>query len=193
MSESIESEPIDYLERVERHFARRRGGPLVLSPRDWQLVKKWQDRGIPAEVVLRGINRAFDHFGAGPRRPDRINSLSYCKQHIEAAWLEHRELAAGEDGRSPSEPLAAAAEHLEMAAGACTSAAASLPAESGRAVLEAAAGLRDLAARAAAGQAGVREIDEAALELETATLDALDRAAAPGMATPALPRFSPWA
>jgi hypothetical protein len=82
----------DYFRQIERHFGIRRGGPLLLSPRDWQIVERWHDRGISLDAVLRGINRALDRFDAGDAPKAKVNSLSYCKQQVEAAWQEQRRL-----------------------------------------------------------------------------------------------------
>jgi hypothetical protein len=72
----------EYFAQIERQFGVRRGGPLMLSPRDWQRIEGWQREEIPLEVVLRGINRAFDHFEASAGKTRRINSLSYCEPHV---------------------------------------------------------------------------------------------------------------
>ncbi len=118
-----------YFERIERQFGVRRGGPLLLSPRDWQLVSQWREIGIPLDVVLLGINRAFDAVEAfytpGPPQ-QRVNSLSYCRQQIETAWEAHREQQAAETLRDAPETAvtrSAHEQHLHDAADACRRAA----------------------------------------------------------------------
>jgi hypothetical protein len=178
----------DYFEQIERHFGLRRDGPLMLSPRDWQLVSKWHDQGLPVAVVLRGINRAFDLFDAGGPRSDRINSLSYCEQHVEEAWLEHRELQAAEGSREVAPGLSTAADHFEMAAKACVAAATGQEAPLASLLREAATTMSALANRARKDDADVRQLDAEASALEQRVAEATSGAE---LAHP-LPRFSPW-
>ncbi|NIR60786.1 MAG: hypothetical protein GWO02_15400, partial [Gammaproteobacteria bacterium] len=105
-----------YFTTIERQFALRRGGPLMLSPRDWQRVERWQKKGIPLDAVLRGINAAFDHHDLLGDTTRRINSLSYCEPHVDAAWQEQRELAAAQGTSDRDDP---AREHLLMVASTC--------------------------------------------------------------------------
>lgn len=187
----------DYLERIERHFGLRRGGRLILSPRDWQLVQEWQQAGIPLLVVMRGINRAFDRFEASGPRPGRINSLSYCDQHVLETWEEHRELAAADTGRQDDtggDP--GAARRLEQAAERCRDAAGRRdPGDEADALDAAAAALERLAGAARDGELRTREIDARATELEESVRRRLPEAFAADEegAAPELPRFSPWA
>lgn len=179
----------DYFERIERHFGLRRGGPLMLSPRDWQLLAKWQDGGLPLPVVLRGINRAFDLFEAGGPRSDRINSLSYCRQHVEEVWQEHRELQSSEGSGAVAGGLSAAGDHLDAVAARVRITAATLDGAAATTLAVVVDELGRLAVMARQQGADVRALDAAAsaLEARAATaVEGLDAAAD-------LPRFSPWA
>ena len=176
----------DYFRQVERHFGIRRGGPLLLSPRDWQIVERWHDRGISLDAVLRGINRALDRFDAGDAPRAKVNSLSYCKQQVEAAWQEQRRLGTLPDAdvggdRDP------AVEHLEAAADACRSAIAARP-ELQEALRTAATALDGLAVEASA--LGATELDRRASAVEAAFLNSTE--VRDSQRTPRLPRFSPW-
>jgi hypothetical protein len=186
-----------YFARVEEHFGQRRGGPLVLSPGDWQMLEAWHRRGIPLAVVLRGINQAFDRFRASGPRPDRINSLRYCEQEVEAAWEEHRAArpgAAGDDAPADS-GLPGAATHLCAVAAACRDAGTGdLPAAA-RAALEAVAGdLERLADAAATGGLDARSVDRRALDLQQRLAGELSRATHPPLSLESLdlPGFSPY-
>jgi hypothetical protein len=186
-----------YFARVEEHFGQRRGGPLVLSPGDWQILEAWQRRGIPLAVVLRGINQAFDRFRASGPRPDRINSLRYCEQEVEAAWEEHRAArpgAAGDDAPADS-GLPGAATHLCAVAAACRAAGAGDLPEAARAALEAVAGdLERLAEAAATGGLDARSLDRRALDLQQRLAGELSRATHPPLSLESLdlPGFSPY-
>ncbi len=173
----------DYFRRVERHFGLRRDGPLLLSPRDWQVVERWYDRGIPLETVLQGINRAFDRFDATSGSAARVNSLSYCKQQVEAAFEEHRQLPVFNNADAGADP---AIEHLLATAAACRSAADAAP-DLEEALRAAATALDRLAGDAAT--LGATELDLQANAIEATFRDAR---ASSGSQSVRLPRFSPW-
>lgn len=173
-----------YFTTIERHFALRRGGPLMLSPRDWQRVERWQKKGIPLEAVLRGINAAFDQHDQLSNPGRRINSLSYCEQHVNAAWQEQRELAAAQGATSDDDP---ARDHLLGIASTCRSRASGTDAD---AYEIAASALEELAAECAGLDADEVDRRAGAIEDELRSQlspDATDRP------LPPLPPFSPWA
>ena len=196
-AEGLMSKPDDehYYARVEEHFGRRRGGPLVLSPKDWRLLEKWYESGIPLRVVLRGINQTFDRFAASGPRPDRINSLRYCEQEVQAAWQDyrgaHRSGDRGGDSATPGLPAASA--HLRIVSAACRSAAADVDDVAAAYLIAAADELDELKRAAAAGDVGARSIDHSASTLETrlnSDLEALPTAET--LAALGLAPFSPY-
>ena len=194
MSELTDEE---YFARIERHLGERRGGPLMLSPRDWQLVQKWREQGIPLPVVLRGINSTFDRFEASGPRPDRVNSLRFCAQEVESAWEEYRvTYAAARDGAgAPSPGLRAAGPHLRAVAAACRAAAREVPQEVGDALSSTADELERLAAAADAGELDARQLDDSATALEeqlAARLAGPDSLAVLPKDISDLPPFSPY-
>jgi hypothetical protein len=197
-------EEAEYFQRVEEHFGQRRGGPLILSPKDWQLVQRWYEAGIPLPVVLRGINQAFDRFAASGPRPDRLNTLSYCAQHIETTWEEHRQTHAGSqesrDRRSAGEPSSAILHLREVALACRREVSEELPGEASRALEVAAAELERLAVRAEAGDLDAGSLDAAAKTLEAQLETALALAWQGLEGVPVkrrtdlqIPRFSPYA
>jgi len=90
----------NYFTEIEEHFQRRRGTLLLLSTLDWALIETWREAGIPLEVVLRGIDDAFDRYEARQRsNPQRrlrqVNGLAWCAQAVmESAELQ-KEAATG--------------------------------------------------------------------------------------------------
>ena len=93
--------PADYFRAVERAFLDLRGGGLVLSPADWELVCRWKERGIPLETVLSGIRATFsEKIRASSRMP-----LGECARAVETAFDARRIQQAGAAG-----PRDAAAE-----------------------------------------------------------------------------------
>ena len=190
-------EPADeqYFDRIEDHFGRRRGGPLVLSPKDWSLVEAWHDSGIPLRVVLRGINQSFDRFSTSGPRPDRINSLRYCEQEVQAAWENYRGDQAHRHPRGAPTPkgLPAASAHLSVVSAACRSAADDVDEVTATYLLAAATELDELERAAAAGIVRARSVDQSASDVERRLRRSLK--SLPGtdvLQALGLPLFSPY-
>ncbi len=58
------------------------------------MIEGWQDRRIPLHIVIRSIESVFDGFEKNPR-PRSIKGLLYCKEEIEAQFLEWSTMQAG--------------------------------------------------------------------------------------------------
>ena len=91
-----------YFLAIEEAFIRLRGAPLLLSPADWQVAAKWQDEGIPLDLVLDTLAEIF------ARRAERgeergVQSLRYCRRAVESAWKKRREITVTGERREPSE------------------------------------------------------------------------------------------
>ena len=95
----------NYFTEIEEHFQKRRGQARPLSPLDWALIESLRDAGVPLEVVLRGVDRAFDQRSQRRRTAGKVNSLAYCTQAILA---EHERRNANRAGRN--DPAAQVAE-----------------------------------------------------------------------------------
>ena len=93
-----------YFEVIEETFIALRGAPLLLSPKDWQLVDRWQRDGVPLGLVCSVLERLFE---SRARRgvKGRVNSLSYCANAVESAWSEVKEMTAL-GARAPAKPIA---------------------------------------------------------------------------------------
>ena len=103
---------INYFTEIEEHFQRRRGSLLLLSTLDWVLIDTWREAGLPLEVVLRGIDAAFDkhdlrqqHAAARSKRLRPVNGLAWCAQAV----LESAEQAANASLSDSDASTAAAA------------------------------------------------------------------------------------
>jgi hypothetical protein len=142
-----------YFLAIEDHFVRLRGAPLLLSPADWQVARRWHRQGIPLELVRRALEEVFARRRERGAK-GRISSLRYCAPAVEAAWTERSELAAP-GGRVEAEAFDAASRLAALAA--------ALPAGGGG---PGGAGLRaELAALADSG------LDPQAIEERLAELD----------------------
>jgi biotin-(acetyl-CoA carboxylase) ligase len=87
----------NYYAEVESYFVGRRGSPLFITPGEWDLVWRWEQLGIPLEVVKEGIDRVFER----PKTLSRPRRLGYCRQTVEAAFRRFREASLG--GRTGGE------------------------------------------------------------------------------------------
>ena len=56
-----------YTRAVESAWSRLRGRPVVLSPRDFELVASWRRSGVPLSVVLEILDHEARRRGGNPR------------------------------------------------------------------------------------------------------------------------------
>jgi hypothetical protein len=107
MSEPVGDDDHAYFQAIEEAFVLLRGAPLLLSPADWQVARRWHREGVPLDLVRRALEDVF------AKRQERgtkgkISSLRYCAPAVEAAWNELRELTApGERMEAPSLDISA--------------------------------------------------------------------------------------
>jgi hypothetical protein len=91
-----------YFHAIEEAFVRLRGTPLLLSPTDWHVARRWHREGVPLELIQSAMEGVF----AGRRErglKGKVSSLRYCAPAIELAWDHLRELTApGERERAPA-------------------------------------------------------------------------------------------
>src|SRR5262245_4277750 len=91
----------EYFRVIEDHFLQKRGNPMLLSPKEWVLIREWYEASIPAEVVIRGIDRAFEK----KKDPDNeITSLLYCKRIVKSEYKRHLKSMEGADASPSIEP-----------------------------------------------------------------------------------------
>jgi len=106
----------DYFLEIEAHFAMKRGTPFILSAKDWSLMNKWRDDGVPLPVVIEAIDSVFEKNESSGRRKV-ISSLSYCRHAVKEIWQERKELQVGEGGLTPEEQPVAILQALVEAIG----------------------------------------------------------------------------
>ena len=90
----------DYFLEIEAHFAMRRNTPFILSAKDWALMQRWHDEGIPLPVIIEAIDTVFEKNESSGRRKV-ISSLSYCRHAVKELWDERRELLTGTAESAP--------------------------------------------------------------------------------------------
>src|SRR3954453_23037102 len=98
----VEEPPHSYFQAIEEIFVELRGAPLLLSPADWQVARRWHREGVPLDLVRSTLEEVF------AKRKERgakgkISSLRYCAPAVEAAWDELKELTApGQRAAAPA-------------------------------------------------------------------------------------------
>jgi hypothetical protein len=101
----------DYFLEIEAHFAARRQSPFILNAKDWALMKKWFDDGIPLSVVIEAIDSVFEKNESSGRRKV-ISSLSYCRHAVKEVWQDRQDLYAGSGDSAPEENVGGLLEAL---------------------------------------------------------------------------------
>lgn len=75
----------NYFTEVEQFYQTKRKSFTLLSTLDWVLVETWKESGIPLEIVLKGIDRAFS------QAKREITSLAYCIGPVSQVLKEDKE------------------------------------------------------------------------------------------------------
>jgi hypothetical protein len=73
----------DYFVTIERLVLSLKESGFALSATDYDIIEQWENRGVTAQVVCRGIETGFIEFKrTNPRQPTQV-SLSYLKVFVE--------------------------------------------------------------------------------------------------------------
>jgi len=100
----------NYFTEIENFYQTKRETFTLVSSLDWVLIENWKQQGIPLEVVLKGIDRAFSNA------KKRINSLAYCVRAIDEVLHEQKETRI-ERPDLPEIPLEETRKYLQKIAG----------------------------------------------------------------------------
>ena len=154
-----------YCAAGEAAFIERRGTPFLLSPKDFALLKQWRALGVPIEAVEQGIDDAFSRREER-KATGRVNSLSYCRDAVLAAWERRAEASVGRgEGRGAVPDAAAALARLEDRLSAVAS--------GRRDLAEPVEAARRSVARLARGQRSADETEESLARLDRRLASAL--------------------
>ena len=93
----------DYIKDIEKYFLSLAGEGIMLSSMDYTLIQGWKNKGIPKEVVFKGINRAFEISRAkdGPDS-NSLRNLKQCVQYIESSIEEYKPILGSQDSEAES-------------------------------------------------------------------------------------------
>lgn len=96
-----------YIHAIERAFLEQSGKGLMLSARDMEIIQRWARAGLPAEVVIQGIERAFDHR----KKTKSIRGLEAVTKSVETVAQAWRTRQVGGRGSAPLSPTPQAPSH----------------------------------------------------------------------------------
>jgi len=88
-----------YYRAIARHLILRRGAPFLLSPREVDLIARWEAASIPLPVVLEGIDRSVERMKKKKRFLASF-SLLLCDGEVQRAYAQHRERLVGGSRRA---------------------------------------------------------------------------------------------
>jgi hypothetical protein len=82
-----------YYQTITKYFIDLRGAPFFLSSKELDMVRQWEERGIPLRVVLEGIRQSFEQTGYRHRK--RRRPLDYCHSFVLRAFEQHEDRRIG--------------------------------------------------------------------------------------------------
>lgn len=88
----------NYIKSVEEYFLSLAGEGIMLSSIDYDLIRGWRDGGVPEEIVMRGISRAFGDKGRKAVPGGSIRDLMQCAGYVETCAGEYGYSTAGVKG-----------------------------------------------------------------------------------------------
>jgi hypothetical protein len=94
----VSEEEADYFRSIEERFCALRGAPMLLSPRDWNLIAGWWAEGVPLALVLESLEEVFTARRRREGEAGRVNSIAYAKPEILRRFHLRREMIAPRRG-----------------------------------------------------------------------------------------------
>jgi hypothetical protein len=83
-----------YYQTIAKVFIDLRGAPFFLSSKELDMVRQWEERGIPLRVVLEGIRESFERPGhRGKRR--KPYTLDSCNSFVLRAFELYQDRCVG--------------------------------------------------------------------------------------------------
>lgn len=171
---SDDGSAFEYFQRIESCFLLHRGSPLLLSPSDYRVARRWHEEGVPLDLVLRTLDEWFERRreraeqSVGEEVP-KVWGLRQVRPAVDGAWKRLRALTAPGDRRAPE-----GVETIDVPAR-VASLKAALEEALATALGEAPAARERLAARldALAGESDPRRVEEGLGAVENEALGAL--------------------
>lgn len=106
----LSAEELAYYRAVEDLFARLRGTPFLLTPKDFALLRRWWQEAVPLAAVAAGVAEVFER--SRERGADPVSSLAYCRHAVQRHARRLAVAAAGAERVSETVDVAAAVARL---------------------------------------------------------------------------------
>ena len=84
-----------YYQTIAKVFIELRGAPFFLSSKELDMVRQWEERGIPLRVVLEGIKGSFDRPGRCHGKRRKPYTLDHCNSFVLRAFNLYRDRCVG--------------------------------------------------------------------------------------------------
>jgi len=114
----------NYYTEIEGFLLEKRERGLLVNTSDYRIMKKWENMGIPLDIVKKGIELSIDAIKFSKR--DSVNgiiTLSSCNRRVLKVWRERCDARrglqeewnsdSGDTGQSLSEDISAMISALE--------------------------------------------------------------------------------
>ncbi|MGA1839466.1 MAG: hypothetical protein ACMUIU_02485 [bacterium] len=86
-----------YLAKIEEYFFKYRRQGTILSPQNWLIAERWEQMGIPINIVCKGIKNTCRKFRSTHKEgEERIDMLTYCEPEILRLWKDYRKNLLGD-------------------------------------------------------------------------------------------------
>jgi hypothetical protein len=99
----------EYFRLIENYFIQKRGNPMLLSPKEWALIRDWHEAQIPEEVVFRAIDRGFEKKKMDEEKSPV--SLNYFKRIVKSEYKRFLKAKEGAAAQPESQQETAANIH----------------------------------------------------------------------------------
>ena len=72
-----------FIKDIENYFLKISKKGVMLSSKDYFLIREWMERGLSREQIYRGISNAFEQ-----KTTDRIKNIFDCKEYVESCEIK---------------------------------------------------------------------------------------------------------
>ncbi len=93
-----------YYQTIAKIFIDLRGAPFFLSSKELDMVRQWEERGIPLRVVLEGIRGSFERPGTHIRKRRKPYTLDSCNSFVLRAFDLYEDRCVGEKNETAPGP-----------------------------------------------------------------------------------------
>jgi hypothetical protein len=92
-----------YARTIEKWWSEFLDAPVVLSPRDWRLIDRWYEAGVPLEVVREALDDTAER-ARGRRSRSAPRGLGFLSKAVDEGLSAIRDGRVGATGAPPGDP-----------------------------------------------------------------------------------------